>query len=66
MKAAVILILMLSLTTYGQQRNSTSDVPLPPSGTPGTVTLSLSEYNRLVELSTRKAKSPDAAPLPSS
>src|SRR5262249_19854517 len=28
------------------------------------VTLSLAEYNRLVELSTRKTKSPDAAPLP--
>jgi len=64
MKASVILILILSFTTYAQQRNSTTDVPLPTTGATGTVTLSLSEYNRLVELSTRKAKSPDLAPLP--
>jgi Carboxypeptidase regulatory-like domain len=64
MKASVILILILSITTYGQQRNSTTGVPLPTTGTAGTVTLSLSEYNRLVELSTRKTKSPDVAPLP--
>jgi len=64
MKASVILILILSITTYSQQRNSTSDVPLPTTGTAGTVTLSLSEYNRLVELSNRKTKSPDLAPLP--
>src|SRR6476661_4005633 len=64
MKASVILILILSITTYSQQRNSTSYVPLPTTGTAGTVTLSLSEYNRLVELSNRKTKSPDVAPLP--
>lgn len=64
MKATVILILLFSITTYGQQRNSATDVPLPTNGTAGTVTLSLSEYNRLVELSTRKTKSPDVAPLP--
>ena len=64
MRAAVILILILSITTYSQQRNSTTDVPLPTTATAGTVTLSLSEYNRLVELSTRKTKSPDIAPLP--
>ena len=64
MKAAVILILILSITTYGQQRNSTSAVPLPPTGSAGTVTLSLSEYNRLVELATRRTKSPDVAPMP--
>jgi hypothetical protein len=64
MKASVILILIFSLTTFGQQRNSTSDVPLPTTGTPGTVTLSLSEYNRLVDLATRKPSSSEAAPLP--
>src|ERR1043166_1504687 len=64
MKAAVILILILSITTYGQQRNSTSAVPLPPTGSAGTVTLSLSEYNRLVELATRRTKPPDVAPMP--
>lgn len=63
-KASLILILFLTITTYGQHRNSATDVPFPPTGTTGTVTLSLAEYNRLVELSTRKTKSPDAAPLP--
>src|SRR5215813_3613887 len=63
-KTSLILILFLTVTTYGQHRNSTTDVPFPPTGTAGTVTLSLAEYNRLVELSTRKTKSPDAAPLP--
>ena len=65
---AVILILLLTITTcittYGQHRNSTTGAPLPTTAATGTVTLSLSEYNRLVELSTRKTKSPDAAPLP--
>lgn len=64
MRNSVILILLLTITTFGQQRNSTADVPLPTAGAAGTVTLSLSEYNRLVELSARKATSPDAAPLP--
>jgi hypothetical protein len=64
MRNSVILILLLTITTFGQQRNSTTGVPLPAAGAAGTVTLSLSEYNRLVELSTRQAKSPDLAPLP--
>ena len=64
MRASVILILLLTITIHAQHRNSTSEVPLPPTGAAGTVTLSLSDYNRLIELSTRKAKSPDAAPLP--
>ena len=63
-KTSLTLILFLAVTTYGQHRNSTTDVPIPPASTAGTVTLSLAEYNRLVELSTSKAKSPDAAPLP--
>jgi hypothetical protein len=65
---AVILILLLTITTcittHGQHRNSTTTVPLPTTAAAGTVTLSLSEYNRLIELSTRKTTSPDAAPLP--
>ena len=63
-KTSLTLIFFLAVTTYGQHRNSTTDVPFPPASTAGTVTLSLAEYNRLVELSTSKAKSPDAAPLP--
>jgi hypothetical protein len=64
MRNSVILLLLLTITTVGQQRNATSDVPFPTTSTAGTVTLSLSEYNRLVELSARKTSSPDAAPLP--
>lgn len=63
MKAA-ILILLLTVTAFGQTRNSTSEIPLPTTAPAGTVTLSLAEYNRLVELSTRKPKPLDAAPLP--
>ena len=65
MRAPVILILLLTITitTYAQ-RNSTTGAPLPTAAASGTVTLSLSEYNRLVELSMRKSTSPEAAPLP--
>ncbi len=59
----LIMILFMSIVAVGQ-RNTTLDAPLPVSGPPSTVTLSLTEYNRLVELASRKAKSPDAAPLP--
>ena len=61
---SIILILLMTIVAVGQRRNTTLDVALPAPGTAGTVTLSLSEYNRLVELSSRKAKTPDAAPLP--
>jgi hypothetical protein len=37
---------------------------MPAPGAAGTVTLSLSEYNRLVELATRKSAQPDMVPLP--
>ena len=66
MKASVILIviLFLTVTTYGQVRNSTIDSVLPAPGSTGTVTLSLAEYNRLVDLATRKPKLDEQAPLP--
>ena len=64
MKAAVILILLLTITTYGQQRNSAVDAALPAPGSTGTVTLSLAEYNRLVDLATRQPRPADAAPQP--
>ncbi|HSK62219.1 MAG TPA: hypothetical protein VK893_00195, partial [Pyrinomonadaceae bacterium] len=64
MKASVILILLLTITTYGQQRNSSADAALPTPSGPGMVTISLREYDRLIELSTRKTKAPDAPPLP--
>jgi hypothetical protein len=61
---ALILILLLSAVAVGQQRNTRIDSVLPAPGTPGTVTISLSEYDRLVERANRKDKSPEAAPLP--
>lgn len=60
----LILILLLAMVTYGQHRNSSSDPALPTPNTPGMVTISLREYDRLVELSTRKVNAPDAPPLP--
>jgi hypothetical protein len=64
MKASVILILLLSTTTFGQTRNSSASAALPTPSGPGMVTISLREYDRLVELSTRKIKTPDTPPLP--
>lgn len=62
---ALILILITAVVAAGQQRNTTLDVPLPAPGSPGTVTLSLAEYNRLVERATRKGKTTvDEVPLP--
>ncbi len=62
--ATLILTLFLTITAHGQHRNSSLDAPLPAQGSAGTVTLSLSEYNRLVELSSRKPAPADVAPLP--
>ena len=66
MKASVILILILFLTisALGQHRNTPLDAALPAPGSTGTVTLSLAEFNRLVDLASRKPKPADAAPLP--
>jgi len=61
---ALILILLITVVAAGQVRNTTSSTALPASGTAGTVTLSLSEYNRLVELANRKDKTSDEVPLP--
>src|SRR5260370_33155550 len=64
MKKTIILMLMLVTAAYGQQRNSRAEVTLPAPGSTGTVTLSLAEYNRLMELASHKPKTPEAAPLP--
>ena len=61
---ALILILLITVVAAGQHRNTTIDAALPVPGTAGTVTLSLNEYNRLVELATRKDKTADEVPLP--
>lgn len=61
---ALILILLIAVAAAAQSRNTVVNTPLPAPGTTGTVTLSLSEYNRLVELANRKDKLPDEVPLP--
>ena len=65
MRATIILILLLTTTVAsGQHRNTITDAPMPAPGPAGTVTIRLSEYDRLIELATRKSKAPDTAPLP--
>ena len=61
---AVILILLLTIVAAGQHRNRPVDAPLPVPGATGSVTILLSEYDRLVDLASRKAKTPDGVPLP--
>ncbi len=58
------LILLISMVATGQVRNTSGDVTLPVPGPAGTVTLTLAEYNRLVELASRKNKTSDQVPLP--
>jgi hypothetical protein len=60
----LILMLSMFIVAAGQQRNTTVSAPLPTPGSTGTVTLSLGEYNRLVELASHQDKAPDRAPLP--
>src|SRR5882757_6898759 len=71
MKRAIFLILILTTAAYSQRRNLAVDVAIPTpvpvpesSSALGTVTLALAEYNRLVELATRKPKPDETAPLP--
>jgi hypothetical protein len=65
MKASVLILsLCMAITTYGQHRNTTVDTALPVPGSTGTVTLTLAEYDRLMELASRKPKPDDLAPLP--
>lgn len=60
---ALILIFVLSIVAVGQ-RNTPAGAPLPAPGPAGTVTITLREYDRLVELASRKGKTPDGVPLP--
>src|SRR6266404_5089040 len=59
---STIAILLFSTITFGQQPSLPPQRVIPQS-VPGTVTLTLAEYNRLVELA-RKPKPPEAAPQP--
>jgi len=59
-----VLVFLISITVVAQQKNSRFDAPIPAPGSPGTVTLSLTEYNRLSELAIRKPTTAQPAPLP--
>src|ERR1700675_4604773 len=63
MRKSMIAILLLSIVSYGQQRSVPPERVLP-AGVPGTVTLTLAEYNRLAELAARKPKPAEPPPLP--
>jgi hypothetical protein len=57
-KKILLLMLMISTAGFGQQRNFA--IPLPGSGN---VSLSLEEYNKLVELATKPTKIPELPPI---
>jgi Carboxypeptidase regulatory-like domain len=65
MKTRLFVILLLCSVNAAMARaangEDNSELPLPNSGN---VTLTLDEYNRLVELAAKPPKRPDAAPLP--
>jgi hypothetical protein len=59
MKTVFLLLTLLgSLTALAQEKGA---LPLPD---PGNVTLTLDEYNKLMELASKPAKKPDTPPLP--
>ena len=67
MKTVILILLatiVASSVTTAQRRNTPLDAALPAPGGPGTVTISLREYDRLIELATRKTATPDRVPLP--
>ena len=57
---SVVLFLICFLAAFGAAQDI-SALPLPD---PGNVTLTLAEYNRLVELAANPPKRPELAPLP--
>lgn len=52
-----------SLVLLVGQSAAAQNAPTRPEGPEGTVTLSLTEYNRLVDLASRPARPPDVAPV---
>lgn len=63
MKKLVIAIIFLAIVGRGQERSLPPQKVVPQSS-PGTVTLTLAEYNRLLDLAAHKPKPAEAAPLP--
>jgi hypothetical protein len=62
MKKSMIVLLILSSIAMGQQHSLPPDKVIPMTS-PGSVTLTLAEYNRLIELAAHKPRTPEAAPL---
>src|SRR5437588_12714426 len=58
MKSRFFVVLMLCCVCAAEEKSA---LPLPD---PGNVTLTLEEYNRLVELAAHPPKKPELAPLP--
>ncbi|HJQ25910.1 MAG TPA: carboxypeptidase-like regulatory domain-containing protein [Blastocatellia bacterium] len=63
MKRLVIVFTFLAIVARGQEHSLPPQRVVPQSA-PGTVTLTLVEYNRLLDLATHKPKPTEAAPLP--
>ncbi|MEN3336054.1 MAG: hypothetical protein V7641_5419 [Blastocatellia bacterium] len=63
MRKLVIAFTLLAIVAQGQERSLPPQKVVPQSS-PGTVTLTLTEYNRLLDLIARKPKQPEAAPQP--
>ena len=58
MKTSFLVVLLLCTVVMAEEK---STLPLPVSGS---VTLTLDEYNRLMELAAKPSKRPEIAPLP--
>src|SRR5881227_3993093 len=63
MKRLVIVLTFLAIVARGQEHSLPPQRVVPQSA-PGTVTLTLAEYNRLLDLAAHKPKPAEAAPLP--
>jgi hypothetical protein len=63
MKKALIVILILTIAAQAQERSMLPQRTLTQS-LPGTVTLTLAEYNRLLDIVARKPRTPEEAPMP--
>src|SRR5215467_4777587 len=62
-RCSLIVVLLISIAARGQERSIVAHAPQPVVQ-PGTVTLSLAEFDHLTDLASRKLKTPDNAPIP--
>src|SRR2546423_4649668 len=63
MNGLVIVLTLLAIVARGQEHSRPPQRVVPQSA-PGTVTLTLAEYNRLLDLAAHRPKPAEAAPLP--